>query len=278
VGPEEALSVGTVRDRYPAFDRDGRRLAYSSNRAGPDEVWVIDLKTMSQERLSGPQDDLGTYMPSWLADGNGLIVKRYRLGGPASLWLLALDGSRAEQLTKPGDISSLGTTGVSPDGHRVLVQRMEGHDIQLSEVNLETKVLRTVTSTPGNKYDPFWSRDGRQIAFFADTAGVLQLWTQAAEGGTARQLTFGVERVRHGSFSPDGRWIYVQKSHRNIYRVPARGGTLEQVTTLPESGLFVEEPTLSPDGRSLVYARWNGGASLWLLGLGSPGTTTQGTP
>jgi hypothetical protein len=34
----------------------------------------------------------------------------------------------------------------------------------------------------------------------------------------------------------------------------------------------IEEPTLSPDGRALVYSRWNGGASLWLLRLGSPGT------
>jgi hypothetical protein len=42
------------------------------------------------------------------------------------------------------------------------------------------------------------------------------------------------------------------------------------VTHFPESGLFLEEPTLSPDGRSLAYARWNGGSSLWLLRLGAP--------
>jgi hypothetical protein len=41
------------------------------------------------------------------------------------------------------------------------------------------------------------------------------------------------------------------------------------VTRFPESGLFLEEPTLSPDGRTLAYARWKGGSSLWLLRLGS---------
>ncbi len=40
------------------------------------------------------------------------------------------------------------------------------------------------------------------------------------------------------------------------------------MTDFPESGLFLEEPALSPDGRSLAYARWKGGASLWLLRLG----------
>ena len=53
--------------------------------------------------------------------------------------------------------------------------------------------------------------------------------------------------------------------HRNIYRLPADGGPLQQVTQFPESGLFLEEPTLSPDGRYLVYGRGRGGSSLWML-------------
>jgi Tol biopolymer transport system component len=85
--------------------------------------------------------------------------------------------------------------------------------------------------------------------------------------------------MRHPSFSPDGRWIYVQASHRNIWRVPTAGGSLEEVTHFPESGLFLEEPTLSPDGRTLAYARWNGGSSLWLLQLGhDQGALKEGHP
>jgi len=80
-------------------------------------------------------------------------------------------------------------------------------------------------------------------------------------------LTESDERMRHAHFSSDGRWIYVQASHRNIYRVPAEGGRLEQVTRFPEAGLFLEEPTISPDGRYLYYCRGNGGSSLWLMTL-----------
>jgi hypothetical protein len=35
-----------------------------------------------------------------------------------------------------------------------------------------------------------------------------------------------------------------------------------------ESDLFIEEPTLSADGRALVYCRSHGGSSLWLLRIG----------
>src|SRR5262249_36642280 len=36
-------------------------------------------------------------------------------------------------------------------------------------------------------------------------------------------------------------------------RMPSDGGPLQQVTRFPESGLFIEEPTISPDNRYLVY-------------------------
>jgi Tol biopolymer transport system component len=91
-----------------------------------------------------------------------------------------------------------------------------------------------------------------------------------AGGGEEEVLTQGDERMRHVSFSSDGRWIYVQPSHRNIYRFPASGGPLQPITDFPESGLFIEEPTLSPDGRFLAYCRSNGGASLWLMTI-APG-------
>jgi serine/threonine protein kinase len=43
----------------------------------------------------------------------------------------------------------------------------------------------------------------------------------------------------------------------------------QQVTNFPENGLFLEEPTMTPDGRYLVYSRSNGGSSLWVLQLGN---------
>jgi Tol biopolymer transport system component len=51
--------------------------------------------------------------------------------------------------------------------------------------------------------------------------------------------------------------------------MPFSGGPKQQVTKFSEAGLFLEEPTLSPDGKWLAYGRNNGGSSLWLLELGS---------
>ena len=51
--------------------------------------------------------------------------------------------------------------------------------------------------------------------------------------------------------------------------MPADGGEVKPVTKFPEHGLFLEEPTISPDGRWLVYNRGKGGSSLWLLTVGA---------
>jgi TolB protein len=93
----------------------------------------------------------------------------------------------------------------------------------------------------------------------------VQIWKIPVDGGKERQMTTGYERIAHVFYSPDGRWLYVQPSHRNIYRMASDGGPMQPVTRFPESGLFIEEPTISPDGRYLVCSRSHGGSSLWML-------------
>jgi Tol biopolymer transport system component len=150
-GPEDALSSGSIRNRYPAYSFDGRRLAYSSNRSGRLEVWVLDLDTMRQERLPTPEG-LETYISSWFPDGQSLVVMGSTIGGPRMLWVISLDGSRAEELRWAGEAPpTLGSMRVSPDGRRVLVEVVEGPEgHQLYELDLVGQSKRRVTSAPAN--------------------------------------------------------------------------------------------------------------------------------
>lgn len=91
------------------------------------------------------------------------------------------------------------------------------------------------------------------------------MWRIPAAGGQEEQLTKGAERYLHMFYSPDGLWLYVQPNHGNIHRMRANGGPLRAVTRFPESGLFLEEPTIAPNGRYLAYNRGGGGSSLWML-------------
>jgi Tol biopolymer transport system component len=266
-GPEDRLSIGQVIDRYPSFSPDGKRIAFSSNRLGPQEIWIVDLDTKKLERLRLPGEDLGAAFPYWARDGQQLAVTRFLPDGTAAIWLVSVDGSLADELVppKPGLLCS----PFSPDGRSLLYSyRVDGF-LQLFILELGSREERQLTFSPSDHYNGDWSPDGRWIILCSNASGVIQVSRIPASGGESNALTSGYERMRHMFYSPDGEWVYVQPSHRNIYRLPASGGPLEQVTNFPKSGLFIEEPTLSPNGRHLAYCRSNGGSSLWVLTIGN---------
>jgi Tol biopolymer transport system component len=265
-GPEEVVTAGQVIDRYPNFSPDGRRLVFTSDRLGSMEIWIVDLATRHHERLSLPGKDFGSNIAYWSKDGRQILLARFQADGSQSLWLVAPDGSQAEEIVPAAPRQY--PAGFSPDGRSILYVSPHENVLQIFSLDLATREKRRITSTPRDKFEAQWSPDGRHLAFIAEGDGALQVWRMPAAGGEEERLTTGYERLRHIQYSPDGRWIYVQPSHRNVCRIPATGGPLQPVTRFPESGLFIEEPALSPDGRFLAYTRNHGGASLWLLTLG----------
>jgi TolB protein len=191
--------------------------------------------------------------------------------GTFSVWLIALDGSATKELVshKPALGPGESAAAFSPDGRSLVYTYRKDRFNQLFILDMPSGRERQLTTSRSDKWDARWSPDGQWILFPSNAGGSVQAWKVSAQGGEERVLTSGYERMRHVFWSPDGRSVYVQPSHRNIFRLPADGGPLQRVTNFPESGLFLEEPTISPDGKFLVYARSRGGSSLWLLTLGT---------
>ncbi len=264
-GPEEILTGGQVIDHEPNFSPDGRHIAFISNRLGPADLWVLDLETRKQDRLLLPGAGKEIQWPSFSPDGAQMSVTRFLPDGTAALWLVAVDGSQAEELLAPG--TEISASSFSRDGKTILYSARIDGNYQVFSLDLASRETRQLTTSPGNKQLAYFSPDGRWITFPSNPHGPVQIWRMPAEGGPEEQLTTGEERNLHSFYSPDGKWLYFQPSHRNIYRMPADGGPAVPVTTFPESGLYLEEPLISPDGRYLAYCRSNSTSSLWLFTL-----------
>jgi len=274
-GTEDELSDGLVRDRYPYVSPDGTRIIVGSNRTGDEELWMLDIASRRWQRIGMPTMVGGsTAQACWTRDSRHLVAMRYSTNGMSAFWYVALDGSATEQILPPRP--ALGATSgcdVSPDNSSIIYTRLVDGFSQVFVFDLATRRERQLTTSSSQKYAAIWSPDGHWVAFSANNDGAVQVWRIPAAGGLEakeEQLTKGVERVVHFFYSPNGRWLYVQPSHRNIQRMPADGGVPKPVTHFPEHGLFLEEPSISPDGRWLVYNRGKGGSSLWLLTIGKP--------
>ena len=272
-GPEEALSSGQARDRYPVVSPDGRRIAVASNRIGEEELWLVDVAGGRWELVQMPANSEGLITEAcWAPDGQHLGVMRFLRNGTSAYWYIATDGSSAEQLLPPAPAASGNfACAFSADGKRMVYPRLVGGFSQLYVLDWPSRQSRLLTQSPSDKYEAMFSPDGAWVAFTANTGGSNNVWRIPAAGGQEQSLTSGVERKRHAFYSADGRWLYVQPNHRNIYRMPAAGGALQQVTHFEEKDLFIEEPTISPDGRYLAYSRGHGGSSLWMLTIGQAG-------
>ena len=267
-GPEEVLSRGQIIDRMPQVSPDGRSIAYTSDRLGLDELWIARLDPTRLDRLQFPDPDQGVSGPHWFPDGRRLAVIRIRPDAKLSLWSIAADGSQAEELTSPESMLNSEGFPVSPDGNHIVYAAKAGRNYQLYSFDIRTRRAQQITFSADDKSAVCWSPDGRWMVYVSDASGDLQLWKMPATGGEAQRLTTGTDRIRHMFYSSDGRWLYFQPNHLNIYRMPPDGGPVQQVTHFLEAGLFIEEPTISPDNRYLSYTRSSGGSSLWRLKIG----------
>ena len=152
-------------------------------------------------------------------------------------------------VTLPGHTVDTGSFALSPDGTRLaLVTRDQTGERRLAIRDMNTVEVRVLPGTSGALY-PFWSPDGREIAFFSGN----QLNRIALDGAAARPIATMVD-PKGGSWGAND-VILVGSTVGPILRMPASGGKTPEPATTVEAG--VEEthawPVFLPDGTRFVF-------------------------
>jgi Tol biopolymer transport system component len=155
-------------------------------------------------------------------------------------------------LNPPENTSLFGAYAVvlSPDGRRI-VSRARGEDrkIQLWVRPLDSPAAQPLAGTD-NSIFPFWSPDGRSIAFFAE--GKLKRIDVA---GGPPSILADAPNPRGGSWSPQDIIVYGPKDGP-LQRVAAAGaGPPSAATALqPDYDFGHSFPWFLPDGRHFLFA------------------------
>ncbi len=202
------LTVGNPRptrlvaDGYfnsdPDFTPDGRSLVYASDRAGNADLWVRDLTTGAERRLSGLP---GAQVAPRVSPDGGRIAYTDQDG---VVWVLDVASGATTQVTPT--LFMPGRPTWSPDGRTLALAAVKPYSKRFREgtsqvltVDLDTLSLTYTEPMPhasiATRGDdgPLWSPDGRHLAFVVEScAWVVPVDTGGAFTGPARQVTHEV--------------------------------------------------------------------------------------
>lgn len=223
-GTAVPLTVHQAHDMMPVWSRDGKYLAFASDRHGNFDVYVMPATGGEPTRLT--YHSAPDYPYDFSPDGSTVLFGSARMSPVASirfysprlfqnLYTVPVKGG------KPLLISAAGAefARYNSKGDAIIFQDRKGYEDPWRKhhtssvtrdvwmLDLKTQTYRQMSGYAGEDREPVWSPDDRHIYYLSEQAGSIQnLYKRALVTREAdRQLTrFDNHPVRHLSIAKNG--------------------------------------------------------------------------
>ncbi|MCA6294411.1 MAG: PD40 domain-containing protein, partial [Phenylobacterium sp.] len=206
-GTPTRISEGLPYETQPRFSPDGRRIAFTSDRGGGDNIWIMNRDGSDKRQLTQESFRLMN-QPSWSPDGRYIIAKKHfttqRSLGTGEVWMYHASGGDGVLLVKrPSEQhqKELGEPIFAPDGQHIYFTRnttpgpifeyAQDSNTQLFAIeryDLETGKSESLIGGEGGAVRPTPSPDGRKIAYVRREATQPKLYIRDLATGEDRKL------------------------------------------------------------------------------------------
>ncbi|WP_265091972.1 Tol-Pal system beta propeller repeat protein TolB [Marinobacter sp. 1-4A] len=196
--------------------------------------------------------------PAWSPDGKKLAYVSFETGKPAIFIHQLSSGERTKVADFPG-LNSAPTWSV--DGQSLLMTLSKDGNAEIYQMNLQSRKVTKLTNHWAIDTEAAWDSSGKGIFFTSDRSGGPQIYYMEEPGAEPRRLTFGSRYNARPRPDSTGKYVYyVHQRDRafTIARTNLESGD-ETVLTRTESD---ESPSVSPNGRMLIYATKQNGESI----------------
>ncbi len=258
-GKATRLTHGPAWDVQPRFSPDGRRIAFTSDRAGGDNLWTMAADGSDARRVT-TEDFRLVNGPAWTPDGRYLLGRKHftsqRSLGAGELWMWHASGEATAglQLTKRKNDQQdqANEIAVSPDGRYVYFSEdmsggstfeynkdPNGQIYVVRRLDRESGEIESYITGQGGSARPVPSPDGRTIAFVRRVRSESVLFLFDTATGAQRPLFDGLSHDQQEAWAifgvypafdwtPDGRAI-VAWAGGKIRRIDAATGASEVI-------------------------------------------------
>jgi Tol biopolymer transport system component len=159
----QPLLGDTATNIHAALSPDRTRIAFSSNRNGNFDIYLMDSDGKNLRRLTSDPRNEGD--PAWTPDGSRIVYTSTR-GTGTQIVVMSLDGSEVVLTSTPGGNHS---PAVSPDGTIAFVSGRDGNQ-EIYTMGLDASNQRRVTRTPMRESSPKFFRNG-DLAYVVERGG-----------------------------------------------------------------------------------------------------------
>jgi len=243
-GQATQLTRGIAFDTHPRYSPDGKKILFTSDRSGSENLWWIDLEKKDTMQVTKDHDQ---NFPSaaWTPDGNYIVYSKGKLN--IQLYLVHRNGGGGTQLiSEPAALKTI-DPAVSPDGRYIYFSRRFGpwsYNAQLPQYQLgvydrENAKTTVITSRYGSGFTPVLSPDGKWLVYgsrFEDKTGLV---IRDLHTGDEKWLAYPVQRDDQESiatmgvlpgmaFTPDSKALVASYGGK-IHRIPIDGGAPQDI-------------------------------------------------
>ena len=256
-GEARAIASGVAWEMQPKWSPDGRQIAFTSDRGGGDNIWIMDADGSNLVQVSKETFRL-LNQPEWTPDGQFIVARKHftsaRSLGAGELWMYHRSGGGGVQMTeRRTQQKDTGEPAFSPDGRYLYFsddatpgttfeysKDVNGQIYIIRRLDRETGEIDPYVTGPGGSIRPTPSPDGKSLAFIRRVRYQSTLYVMDIESGRETPVFSGLDRdlqetwAIHGvypaiSWTPDNRSIVFWADGR-IQRVDVAS---QAVTDIP---------------------------------------------
>jgi Tol biopolymer transport system component len=194
-GEPRRITDDNYHEVNPAWSADGRYLAYSSDKAGTEDIYIRDLRTGDERRATAM--DGAEVSAAFSPDGDQLAFQNQA----GATFVLDLDSGSVRELVP--SLFGPGRPTWSADGSTIAFSAVKRYSERFREGTSQILTVDVATGeqqfqAPGEQHasistrgddGPVWSPDGDQMAFVVDsTLRVMPVDNTGSPTGPARQV------------------------------------------------------------------------------------------